>query len=196
MSNIFSVFSCAIMATAAFTYFRQVLKGKSTPNPATWLIWAVVAIMNATTYHTVVEGDNLKFLMTAISAFGITLIFFYSFFKGKFTKPGEVEIICLLMAFTIGIFWRTTKNDIATNLLLQAILLISFYPTIRGLWKHGAREKHLPWSLSVIAYTFLALSIITDWDKGGWVALAHPILNGVIGNGGVVFFTYKQKQHQ
>ena len=193
VSDVFSTISSLMMVAVMPFYLRQVIQGTSTPNPATWFIWVIMTIMNTFTYYYVVKGDIPKFLITAIVALGVNSIFVYSIFKGKFTKPGKVEIICFMFVFVVGVFWQTTGNDIATNLLLQGIFVISFIPTISGLLKHKAREKPLPWNLATISYAFLALAIISDWGSGGWVALIHPVVIGVLGNGSVGFLAYKQK---
>ena len=193
MSDFFSTLSCITMIAALSFYFRQVVVGASTPNPTTWFTTMVVGIMNTVTYFHVVGGDVQKFLMTAIVACGASLIFLYSLRKGKLTRLGGVDRMCLVSAFVVGVFWQTTGNDIATNLLLQVIMLISIIPTLSGLLFGKAREKPLAWVLSALAHLFLALAVVTDWNDGSWVSMVYPVVNGFFGRGSVAFLAYIQK---
>src|SRR5437667_366392 len=111
------------------SYFKQLIKGESVPNPATWLIWFIVTIINTLTYFFVVKGNFWVSLASAVLAFEIFVIFVVALFKGKFSKLRKVEIISLILAFAIGVFWKISGNAIVSNLALQGIFLISFYPT-------------------------------------------------------------------
>lgn len=194
ISDICSILSNLIIIVVFAFYFKQVVGGTSTPNPATWFIWFVVTIMNAITYYHTVGEDIFKFMITAIVACNVSLIFAYSIWRGKLTKLGKIDGTCLFLAISVGVFWQTTGNNVITNLLLQVILMISFFPTISGLLWGDGREKAPPWLLATVAYTFLALAIITDWKGGGWLALIHPVVVGILGNGSVGLLALKQKQ--
>lgn len=192
MSEFFSLLSSVTVLLVMASYFRQVVGGVSTPNPSTWLVWVIVSAMNMISYFIVVRGDIIKSLITVVTAICITLIFIYSLFKGKFGRVGYVEIISFFGALIIGIFWKMTGNAIVSNLLLQLLLLISFFPTGIGLLRHELLEKSLPWDLAVCAYIFMSIAIILDWKRGDWVALVHPIVNGIVGNGGVALIIHVQ----
>ena len=113
--------------------------------------------------------------------------------KGEFVKLGRLDYVVILMVVIIGVFWQTTGDPITANLLLQLILLISFYPTVRGLLRRELREKPLPWNLAVISYVLLISAILIDWKSGAWLELIHPIVNGIIGNGSVALIANIQK---
>lgn len=193
MSEFFSLLSSITVLAVMISYFKQVVKGVSTPNPSTWLIWVIVSAMNMISYFIVVHGDIIKSLITVVTVFCLTLIFIYSLFRGKFGKIGRVEIISFSGALIIGIFWKMTGNAIVSNLLLQLLLLSSFFPTGIGLLRYELLEKSLPWDLAVCAYIFMSIAIILDWKRGDWVALVHPIVNGIIGNGGIALIIHVQE---
>jgi len=182
--------SSIFMLVVFVLYFRQVIQGSSTPNPAAWTIWLITSVMNTVTFYYVAGGT--KFLLTAVTASCVFMVFLYTLSKRKFTKPGKVVLTCFLLAILVGIFWNTTEDPILTNLLLQGILAIAFWPTINGLLKKIAREKALPWGLATIAYSLLILAIVFDWENSNCVALVHPII-GICGNGSVAFLVCNQK---
>jgi hypothetical protein len=198
LSDALAFVSAVLIFFVYGSYFRQTVRGTSTPNPVTWLIWLSVMTINVFTYFTVVGGDVMKTLVAALAAPFLFLIFTYSLFRGKFTRLSRMDIVCLLLAIAVGVFWRTTGDDITTNIMLQLIILISFIPTISGLLRGKAREKPLPWNVAVVTYAFLALSILTDPDpaKRNWVAFMYPVLNGILGNGIVAILAHMQRSQK
>lgn len=185
MREFLSLIANLTIIVVIFMYLRQVVKSQSTPNPATWLIWLVITIMNTVSYYEVVAGNLFEWALTLTATIGLVLIFFYALMCGKLGKIGTTEIASFLLAVGIGIFWQTTGNAIAANLLLQVIFLISFVPTLIGLARRKLRERTLPWDLAVTAYVLMICTIVLDWKDGSLLALAHPIANGIVGNGSV-----------
>lgn len=171
---------------ALVTYLRSVSKNTSIPNTATWLIWLVIFSMNTATYFMVTHKNLWQSLITIVATTGVFSIFLYSLFKGKFAKIGLIEIICLVIAFIVGIIWKITHDPILANLLLQFIYAISFMPMIIGLAKGKIRETAIPWLLAFSAYVPTIIIIIINWETVSWVGLVHPIVNGIMGNGAII----------
>jgi len=165
-----------------YTYFLQVKRGDSIPNPATWSIWVAVMLLNGATYSKMTE-NLLESFVAIVAPVSLLFMFLYIIRHRKFGKLGKTEIIVLILTFLIGILWKFTNATIS-NLCLQAILLFSFWPTAKGLIKNELKEKPLPWFIAVGAYLFLiaanAFNLNDDYAK-----LVFPLLNGVIGNGSI-----------
>jgi len=51
------------------------------------------------------------------------------------TKFNRFDIFCLIAVALIFVFWLITQNHLITNLLVQLILVIAYFPTIRRLLK-------------------------------------------------------------
>jgi len=186
--DISSIFGLMAGITALLTYifyFKQTLKGQSTPNPSTWIIWLFIGIINSITYFSLTDNNLTQSLLVFAVTFSVCSICIYSLFKGKFSKISKIEIIVFVLAVTITIFWQLTANNRISNLLLQGIYVISFIPTILGLMKGTGKENHLAWSIGVVAYSLLIISILFD-PQVDWIALVHPIVNGIICNGFIV----------
>jgi hypothetical protein len=191
LSEFFSVLSGVVIAAVPIIYLRQVVKGISIPNPATWFICLMTFGLNTATYFFVVEKNIWKILLPSTILLGIIVVFGYSFIKGKFARIGIVEIVSVLLAIGIGILWKTTKDATLANLALQVVLMISFLPMIVGLLRRTLREGPLPWSLGVLSYIFLIVAIVLDW-QGNWAELAYPFFNGILGNGSIAVISYVQ----
>jgi len=168
-------------------YLRQVLRNESIPNPATWIIWVTVLIMNAFSYSIMVANWGKALLSICVAIMG-SLLFLTSLIKGKFAKLEKLEYICLSLAVIVGIFWQITGDARLANIFLQAIFIIAFIPIWIGLLNGKLKEKYPPWVLAVICYSFNLAAIIIDW-AGDWAQLVYPIVNGIIGNGSVAIMS-------
>lgn len=184
MAHVLSILASLCICAVIVMYYRQVAKGHSTPNPATWLIWLVLGIMNAVSYFVVVRGNYFEWAITGFAAVGLSAIF-YALRKGKFGDLGWTEIVCGTLCLLVGVVWKITGDAITANILLQVIYVISFIPTAFGLLFKDAKEKAPPWNLAVLAYTLVVIAIIIDWGEGSWLELVHPIANGIVGNGSI-----------
>lgn len=191
MTQLISIVASLCNFSSGASYFKQLIKNESTPNPTTWLIWVVVTIINAATYFFVVKGSIWIFLASAVMATVIFIIFVTALFKGKFTRINIVDAIFLVLAIVIGIFWKISGNAVVSNVCLQIIFLISFYPTLNGLLIKRAKEKPMPWFFALGSYILQVVNVlinpITLW------ALVFPIVNG-IGNGIIGFVAYYQNK--
>src|SRR3989344_1939768 len=132
MIQLISIIAGLFNVVAGSTYLRQVVKNESTPNPTTWIIWTIVTVLNSATYFSVVSGNPWIALSSAVTAIMVFLIFVTSLLNGKFTKLNNVDIISLVLAVGTGIFWQMSGNALVSNICLQAVFIISFYPTIHG----------------------------------------------------------------
>lgn len=182
MEQTLQISGSLILLLVYFFYLKQTIKGQSTPNPGTWVVWFVIMGINTITYFKVVNDDYLKTAIVFIGFIGITSIMIYSLFKGKFAKLTKIDLILLFLSIIIGIFWQISENAKISNLLLQIIIFISFLPTAIGLMQNRLKEKHLPWTLAAIAYFFQTISLLINYD-GNIYQLFLPIINGILGNG-------------
>ena len=181
LSSIFGTLAGIAALVAYGFYFKQAVKGQSTPNPSTWLIWFIAGIINTFTYFTVVGGNIWQSLFVIAITFSVFIILAYSLIKGKFTKFKTLEAVIFIMALGIGFFWQVTDNDRIANLLLQGIYVISYIPTIAGLIKGTGKEHYMSWIVAAISYSFATVALITNYP-GDWIAFVCPVVNGVIGN--------------
>ncbi len=182
MEQVFQSVGSFLLVLVYIFYLKQTIKGESTPNPATWLVWFVIMGINTITYFKIVDEDYFKTAIVIVGFTGITSIMIYSLIKGKFSKIRKLDFFLLIISIAIGIFWIISKNANISNLLLQIIIFISFLPTVIGLAQNRLKEKHLPWTLASVAYTLQTISLLINWD-GNYYQLFLPIINGILGNG-------------
>lgn len=192
ISNLFGLLAGIFALVTYYLYFMQTVNGKSTPNPSSWAIWLIVGIINAITFFSLTSNNWWQsFIVIAVTSC-VSVVFIYSLFKGKFSRISRIEILLFMLAFTIGVFWKITSDYRASNLLLQVIYAISFIPTINGIIKGTSKEQAAAWVVALFTYSFSILSIIFS-NNFDWIALVHPIVNGLVGNGVVVWLIMRKK---
>ena len=189
MIQFISIIAGLFNFVAGASYLKQIFKNESTPNPSTWIVVMVVSIINAATYLAVVEETPWIALSSWVTALMVSLIFITSLFRGKFTKLNQVDITCLVLAVIIGVFWQLSANALVSNISLQVIFIIAFYPTINGLLKGGGKERAFSWTLGSCSYILQILNILLNpvilW------ALVFPIIQ-LIGQGTIALLAYSQ----
>lgn len=192
MNQILSVLASLLLLGAAGSYMFGVVRSGVTPNPTMFFVRSVVAVMNTVSYFGVVHNDPFKWLVPAVSAGALVLIFLYSLFCGKFTKMRGVDIVCLVLAIIVGIVWKMT-NGVVANLLLQGVMVLAFMPAAIGIYCNRAKEKPMPWALAVASYLLMTATILIGW-QGSWEALVHPLASGIGGNGALMVLALRQKK--
>ena len=188
MTETISIIAGLFNVLAGSSYLKQVVKNESTPNPTTWVIWLVVTIINSTTYFSIV-GNKWIALSSAVTAIMVFLIFVLSLFKGKFTKLNKIDIASLILAVFIGIFWQISGNAVISNISLQAVFIISFYPTIHGLLIGVSKENYFAWSMGCCSYVLQIFNIFLNPIT--IVALAFPVIQ-LLGQGYIAVLAYRK----
>lgn len=174
-------------------YFLGLTKGKSTPNPSTWITWLLIGCMNVFTYFYVTEGNFQKAFPLLFVVIGIFCVTLYSIKNGCFSKLNRLDYVCLASALITTIYWQVTGNALIANLLLQAVYVISFIPTVVGLHRKTISETPAPWFFAITSYSIMIVMIFNDWGQNSWIELAHPVLNGLMGNGAVLYYVIKNR---
>ena len=191
MTELISITASLFTLGSGASYLRQVIKDESTPNPTSWIIWVVITVINTATYFSVVGNNFWLALASGGTALTVLMIFITASFRGKFTKLNRIDLISLILTVAIGVFWRVSGNAIISNICLQIIFIISFYPTVHGLMVGNAREKPLPWFLASYSYILqilnVLLSTVTIW------ALVFPAVQ-LIGQGSIALLVYRQNK--
>ncbi len=185
LANFLGLLSSLFILASYAAYLKQAIKGESTPNPASWVIWLVAGLINAFTYFAVVDGSVWQSLFVMAATFSVLVVFLYSLVKGRFTSIKNLEMIILLIALSIGVFWQLSDNDRLANLLLQIIYILSYIPTLMALWRLQAEESSLSWGLAVFGYSLVVVGLVVNYP-GDWIAFVSPVVNGMLGNGAVL----------
>src|SRR3989344_3322830 len=158
-----AILATLCVATGDLGYIRGIVRGNVLPTKSSWLIFAVVAVLNLSSFlaarFDVVSGmsfisDTFFYMVIAV------IIFAFSRERIRFKK---FEKYYFFAAFVCATFWFVSNNPFATNLLAQLLLTIGYIPTIHNLLlSKESTESKFSWIL---------------WTTGSFLILYPAIAN-------------------
>ncbi len=153
-------------------YMRLVIRGGISPNASTWLIWAVLGILNAASYQTL-SGDWVK----AAAAYGACLTnaatFIIALKLGRFYPLSRRDWLIAIVGLIAATLWALNPKAPYANGLVLSCIAFSAIPTLVGVWIDPSRERPIVWNLLAVSYIFQLIVIGLRW-KSGW-DLMFPI---------------------
>jgi hypothetical protein len=173
LAIIFSVLASITQLYGYWLYNRGIYTGKIKPNATSWGLWAIGSIIASLSYLELVN-DPVKGMLPVACSIVCFGTFVFALFKGKFEKPDSHDVKIILLDVVVVAFWLTTKSPTWTNALMQADVIISFYPIIREVMKYPLDEDAKPWFIWCAAYVLFGLAVIFSWEK--WWDLMYPVV--------------------
>jgi hypothetical protein len=157
----FSIISVTlIIFLITVRYIWLLVKKEISPALAMWIMFSIAVGMSLITYLS--EGnfgflDNI--LNTVDMVYVITISVAIAIFGDKSSKITPFDKGCLLVVMMIVIFWIFTQNHIVTNILIQCILVIAYFPVVKRLMETRENsEPFLIWIGMLIAPVLSLLS--------------------------------------
>jgi hypothetical protein len=153
---IFSTISVIIGLLAFLPYFKSAISNKTQPHVFTWLIWAIT--QGTAVVGLWLGGGGIGAISLTIGTFLVILVFFISLKNGKknITRSDVVVLIAALSAVAI---WWFLNNPILAVLLVSAIDVIGFIPTLRKSYSNPWTEDVLSWVFFATANIFAILAL-------------------------------------
>ncbi len=172
-SKILAALSCALYAYAYIEYNRNVIRGTTKPNGATWAIWSVIAIISTSSYF-VASGDIWKSLIPLANILLCVGTFVLAFSGGKFKKLNAIDWCALTIGIAAAVVWKMTTATYG-NLIVQVAIITGFIPTWRNVWKTPSCEDPFPWWMWCGSYVIAMEVVILRW-RHQWIDLVYPTL--------------------
>lgn len=144
----FSIVGVIIINTFILVrYCYLIIKGRIRPALAMWLFFSIAAGGSLVTY---LSSGSFGLLDNIINTADILLVVIVTVmiavFGDKSTKFNVFDTVCLAAVVLICIFWVITKSHVVSHLLIQAIMVIAYFPVVRRLWTTGENsESYLAW---------------------------------------------------
>jgi hypothetical protein len=141
-------------------FIWQLAKKELQPTLAMWMMFTVAVIMSMVTYlHSGNYGflDNIMNTADLIYVSSVTLAII--FMGDTSSKINRFDLACLVVVVIFIVFWLITKNHIVTNLLIQSIMVIAYFPVVKRLiTTRQNSESFLIWTGMMIAPALSLLS--------------------------------------
>jgi hypothetical protein len=152
----------------AVTYCVMMIKKRSKPALAMWFFFSIAVGISLITY---LKDGNYQFFDNVLNTLDLFLVVFVTFaimvLGDKSTWFNKFDLGCLAAVILIVLFWLISKNHWVTNISVQLILVIAYFPVVRRMLK--ANENTEPFSVWIALMLAPVFSLITS--KGDLAAV-------------------------
>lgn len=144
----------------AVYYYYLISRKKIRPSLAMWVFFFLAISMSLFTYLKNDEFSALdNILNTADLFFVASVTLSILIFGDSHSRFNRFDKGCLVVVAGILVFWLFTQNHYVTNILVQGILVVAYFPVVNRMVTSGENhESYLIWGGMLLA-GFLALPI-------------------------------------
>jgi len=162
LKKLFAFITVILMSITNTWYIYLVIGGKINPTLITWVIFCIAVGLSFATYWSSEKHGFLDNVCNTVDLISVFIITGVIIFLGKNIRfnINTFEIICILLSLMILFFWRITKKHEISNMFLQIVMTIAYFPTFYHLWNASASSE------SVITWGLLLLASITGVATG------------------------------
>jgi hypothetical protein len=136
----------AITLIIMVRYILLLVRKEIKPALAMWLFFSVAIIMSLVTYRSESGYGLLDNIMNTVDLiYVVTVCIAIFLFGDKSSKFTRFDRGCLIAVLIILLFWVFTRNHWVTNIMMQLILVIAYFPVVKRLI--DSRENTEPFSV-------------------------------------------------
>ena len=172
------VLSAVLSLIAYLPYMRDISRGESHPQRASWLIWSMLSSLAFAAQYA--EGATTSLWFAGAQVLGTITIFGMSIRHGRgafLSRPDERVLWLAAMGLVV---WYFTETAAYTLALTITISLLGGSLTLVKAYCRPSSETLTKWGLSFVA----ACCAIAAIGTADWMLLAYPLyiftLNGTI----------------
>ena len=160
--------AAGVVSLVAFIpYIASILRGKTKPSRATWLILSLTAAITLASYREAVNGTAIWVARGYVIA--TIVVFLLSIKRGVGGWEGFDQLAFGGCAATLGLWAMSNSAELALFAIL-ATDLVGLLPTMRKTLHNPETENSLAWILSFAA-SLLSLLIVDGWS---FLNFAYP----------------------
>ena len=163
------ILSAALSVIAYLPYMRDILRGKTHPQRASWLIWTLLSSLAFAAQYA--EGATTTLWFAGAQVTGTVTVFLMSITHGKgvfLTRPDERVVWLAIIGLVV---WYFTENAAYTLALTITISLLGGSLTVIKAFVRPSSETLIKWGISVVASSLAILSV----GQVDWLLLAYPL---------------------
>lgn len=151
-----------------FPYIRDILKGKTKPERASWLIWTVLGSISF--FSQLAKGATNSLWMTGADTLGVAIIYLLAIRYGEGgLAPRDIKAL-LVAAFGL-VVWYFTKEPAFALLIVILVDGAGAILTLLKAYEDPESETMSAWFISGLS-GFVAALAVGSFD---WILLSYPI---------------------
>jgi hypothetical protein len=144
----------------AIVYCVLMWKKKSKPALAMWFFFSIAVAISLLTY---LKEGNYNYFDNVLNSLDLILVVFVTvailILGDRSTWFNKFDLGCLIAVIIIVIFWIVSKNHWATNISVQLILVIAYFPVVKRMLKSKKNtEPFSVWMALMLAPVFSLLT--------------------------------------
>jgi hypothetical protein len=168
MFQLFGYLSGIFIALGFFPYLKDILRGKTKPQRATWFIYVVVG--GIAFFSQLAKGATYSLWFTGIDTIAVIAIFILSLDHGVGGFATK-DYIALFVAFFGLILWYFTHEAAVALYIVIGIDAIGTYLTVDKTYKDPNSETRSAWALSFVAGIFSMIAV----GEFNIILLSYPL---------------------
>lgn len=129
---------------AIIPYTISILRGRTKPERATWVIWTVIGAIAAWSYYAAGARQTMWFSLTYVTNPLVVLILSIKHGTGGWSKFDQS---CLLGAAASLALWRLTHSPFLGLVAILTVDALGALPTMKKVWSQPHTEDPLAWIL-------------------------------------------------
>lgn len=168
MRDFLLILSAVITVIGIVPYMRDILRGTTKPNIASWTTWCLLFLI-ATVAELAAHEFRTAFFTSAVTLeTGLIVILGFKYGYAKYTK---LDFICQIGALSGFFVWWLFNNPLAALVLVIFIDLLSCIPTIEHSWFSPREETWITFAISGLG-SFVAIFALNSFNLA---SLAYPV---------------------
>jgi len=166
--QIFGYLAALLSIFAVLPYIRDILKGKTKPERASWFIWTVLG--SIAFFSQLAKGATNSLWMVGVSTLCVLIVSILSikFGSGGFVKRDKISLV--IAAIGILLWFFTKEAAIALYITIFIDLIGSFLTVVKS-YEDPESETISTWIIACISGIFAALSV-GEWS---FILLVYPL---------------------
>jgi hypothetical protein len=154
---LFALISTGIYLVWAIPYWRDLVRGRTTPHLFTYSLWWMLVGFNV--FVLVGNNEHYALIPSVLMFASLTWSTIYGIFIWEKIHINWFDWMCLSLWILLVVYWFSSGNILNTVILTLIIDLIAFLPTFKKWWLQPWTETILVYFMSSVGQVFTLLSL-------------------------------------
>jgi len=145
LKKLFAFTTVILMAGTNIWYVYLIINGVIHPTLITWVMFCIAVFLSFATYWSSKKHSFLDNICNTVDLISVIVITASIIFFGKNVRfnVNAFEAICILLSLVILFFWRMTKKHETSNIFLQVVMSIAYFPMFYQLYNSSTSSESL-----------------------------------------------------
>lgn len=164
-----------ILAVLAYVpYITSIVRGKTKPERATWVIWTMVGVLALASYRASGAEQTIWLAVAYAACPFVVVVLSLWYGQGGWTRLDQT---CLLLVIASLVIWWLLSSALSALLIHLTIDFLGLVPTIKKVYFQPESESRAAWTISSLGCLVNLFAI----DQLSFAIIVHPVYHFVGG---------------